>query len=131
MVLIIFVTYWSVYPYKVLLQHAPHKILTPIVYSGESMKYRRVVTKLMDIQGSVSCSIVDGIEYKLPQRISTTKLGLNDSIQILVIPNQIETGTYRYACDVTFDVNPIRKITYHTTTEKFKVIQLTESGSGE
>lgn len=120
--IIILLGYWSFRPYKILDIKSTYKVLTPTVKSGETLKFQRNVDKLVDIQGDVNCSIVDGIEYKLPERKSITMKGIDSSIQMLVIPNQIVTGIYKYVCHITFQVNPIRTIVYYLETEKFKVI---------
>lgn len=115
--------FWVLYPYEVRTDTVlPYKVLTPVVEAGGVLEYQRHTTKLMDIQGTSSCVIADGIEYQLPTRQTTGKPRVDRSIQALTIPTQIQPGTYRYECRVTYRVNPFREITYDTYTEQFKVV---------
>ena len=117
------IAFWSYYPYKVRIDTVlPYKVITPVVEAGGSLQYQRHTTKVMDIQGIASCKIIDGIEYQLPTRITTGEPRVDRSIQLVVIPDQIMPGNYRYVCTVVYRVNPIRTVEYNTTTETFKVV---------
>ena len=126
------IAFWSYYPYKVRIDTvSPYKVITPVVETGGSLQYQRHTTKVMDIQGIASCKIIDGIEYQLPTRITTGKPRVDRSIQLVVIPDQIMPGNYRYICQVSYRVNPIRTIEYKTTTEVFKVVPATDTVKDE
>lgn len=119
--LLLVLGHWSMYPYKILDIKGVYKVITPVVKVGGELRFERNVNKLMQIQGEVNCSIVDGIEYKLPSRKSITMKGMDKSVQSLIIPSQIVPGEYKYVCHLTFQPNPIRTVVYYMETEKFTV----------
>ena len=126
------IAFWSYHPYKVRIDTVlPYKVITPVVETGGSLQYQRHTTKVIDVQGTASCKIVDGIEYQLPTRITSGEPRVDRSIQLVVIPDQIMPGNYRYVCTVVYRVNPIRTVEYNTTTEVFKVVPSTDTDKDE
>lgn len=92
---------------------------------GEPIKLRIVATKQSDLAGDVSWSLVNrdtGEVTYFATRQTTLGPGLNDTlVRVGVIPTRIDPGHYRLDGLVTYNVNPLRMITYRMQSNLFAI----------
>ena len=128
--LVLLITYWLAWPYKIATQNGPAKILTPVVKNGEEVRYTLDFCKYREIvPTSVTRQLVDGVIYTLPAPNSSRVLSLGckvvESSTPIILPGCAECYNRDVYLELisTYQVNPLRRVTVKFTTEKFKVVK--------
>lgn len=127
--LVLLITYWLAWPYKIAEQKAPAKVLTPIVRLGDNLRYELDYCKYMDISPiDTKKQLVNGLVYPLPVP-ATRVLPVGCRVAIadaaIIIPECAECFDHDVHLEIltTYQVNPLRTVTVKFTTEKFKVVK--------
>jgi hypothetical protein len=120
--------YFQFYPFQVLKfantnldGTGYYEVLTKSVARGELLQYKSEFTKLIDLNGEVSCFFVDGVIFKEPTFRTSNPLGINNTVRAKLIPESLPTGTYRYSCEVFYELPMHRIIRYQFYTDIFQV----------
>jgi hypothetical protein len=127
--LVLLITYWLAWPYKIAEQKAPAKVLTPIVKLGDNLRYELDFCKYTDISPiDTKKQLVDGLVYPLPvPAIRVLPVGCRKAIAeaTIIIPDCAECFNKDVYLELisTYQVNPLRTVTVKFTTEKFQVVK--------
>jgi hypothetical protein len=132
-VLVCFVFYWSLYPYKIIEVKEPAKIVgpkmimmngsaTPAVKRGEILTYKMEYTKFMPITAKVRRQLVNDRSICLMEGAGQAKMGRNSVLIDVFIPLNIFPGRYKLQTFYEYEVNPIRTIKYEYDTEWFEIL---------
>lgn len=97
------------------------RVETPDIKAGGVLKYTVDYCKYLDIPGTVSKVLVDGIFIPFAPYVTQSLHGCGTNTVSQELPNFIDSGTYYLDITVEYQVNPIRKIYYHYQTPSFKV----------
>lgn len=111
------------YPFDIAEIHSPYKVLTPIVKAGENLKYQANSEKKLNFPADVACYFEDGVVYKLPERYSDNRVGVNTSILEITVPSTLQPSKYRLHCEINYKIGNIRTIQYEYFTEYFQVVK--------
>lgn len=127
--LVLLITYWLTWPYKIAEQKAPAKVLTPIVRLGDNLRYELDYCKYMDISPiDTKKQLVNGLVYPLPTApIRVLPVGCHKvtASKTVIIPECAECFDHDVHLEIltTYQVNPLRTVTVRFITEKFKVVK--------
>lgn len=129
-IFMILYAWFSFYPFQIIefKQTNPdgtgyYEVITKKVKAGGMFEYQSKFTKLMDLNGTVSCFFLDGIIYKEPSFITNNPMGYNDTIRAKQVPSTLPPGIYRYSCEIFYDMTMHRTIRYQFYTDYFEVIE--------
>jgi hypothetical protein len=117
--------FWRLYPYVIVTYD---QATFGIVESPKSAKQGGVLSyhysfdKRMDVRGDVSKQFVDGIIFQAEKSLVTQRpLGRGHVHCEIPIPETLPPGVYKLRITATYQVNPIRTVTYVHDTEFFEV----------
>ena len=111
-------------PVKVFEVKGDSKILTPVVKTGDYVRYETSYCKYKDIESTVSKVLVNGLFFSYsPYQTRSLKLGCHTVEVFSQIPHFIDAGTYHITISSQFKVNPLRTEVINYKTEEFKVIK--------
>lgn len=123
-VLILFLLYWSLEPFKPVLEINNAKVLTPTVKAGETLLFDYDYCKNQDtISGKVVRYFKDTVTTYLPTQDSNVEKGCGHATLAIDIPKSIMPDKYTFNYEVTYQVNPIKSETYYFESPEFEVIK--------
>ena len=117
--------WWELYPYNVgWVQEAPFTVITPVVQPGGTLIVRGWACRWMNSPGFVYRRFVDGLVYNAPGVVMSFRMGCrrDDEDLLISVPPNLPKGVYHVESDIRFQVNPMRAITYHYSTDQFEVV---------
>lgn len=122
--LIVLLTVWAVYPYKLLvINKEPIEILTKEVGENKPLTYRISYCKYTKLAATVQKSYENSIVFPATTQIGSNDTGCRTVDVSQAIPYELPTGTYRLKIAFTYKPNPIREITIISFTEPFRVTE--------
>lgn len=118
------ITYWMVYPYKVLeFKEGNGTVLTKRVRAGEYVELRQINCKYMPLVSTLNRQFIDSILYQIPLVQANRPVGCSDKIENVPVPKTLPPGDYYINTVISFQVNPIRTVSYTVKTNMFTVIK--------
>lgn len=97
------------------------KILTPIIYRGELLKYELDYCKYKDISGISSRAFINGLIYTMPTVKTNLKIGCNKKIMVIIIPIELPVGKYALRIIYEYKINSLKTIIGEHMTNQFEV----------
>ena len=125
--LLVLVTYWLTWPYKIAEQNGEARVLTPTIKNGETLVYELDYCKYMDLTPIGSRrQVVDGLIYPLPTTTARVlPKGCNTIIASapIIVPECTECFDKDVHLEVTaiYQVNPLRKEEVTFRTQHFRL----------
>ena len=91
------------------------------VKAGDVLQFHWQYCKNRDISAVVSTKFIDTIQYNLKDYTSKRDVGCNDpdSVTGIYIPEVLPSGTYTLEQIFTYQINPIKTITYKIKSNEF------------
>ena len=124
------VTYWMIYPYKIIVFNRNEFIITtPVVYQGNFVHYNNDYCKFMDLPARVTRSFINHLIFTTPVVGVNRPTGCHDFDIAVLIPSELPPGYYQMEMTYQYEVNPIRTITIKENTEEFVVKEATKSAN--
>lgn len=118
------VAFWLLYPYKILTFGPENgKILQKTVYAGQYIRLQQDYCKYQDITSVIDRQFIDSIIYQVPTVRAKRPLGCHKLVEYIYVPYALGPGKYHIYTTITFDVNPLRKITLTVRTDEFTVLK--------
>ncbi len=117
-------TFWNLQPFKpVITIDNGISVIPDTVSAGDTtyLVYKYCKTGAART-GRIVRYISGEVVYFLPVIESNKQPGCGNYKLPLTIPSNIKTDTYTYNVEITYDVNPIKKVTYYFKSRPFKVI---------
>lgn len=117
--------YWQLYPYKILeFKQGNGNILNEnkTVKSGDLIRLRQVQCKYLDIGATINRQFIDTLVYQVNTVMTHRPLGCHDSVELVRVPVVLPSGSYRIRTTISYNVNPIRTVSYTIVTEQFNII---------
>lgn len=100
----------------------PYVVTTKVVHVGEIVYYDANLCKYTDTPGVMNRSIVGNVVYPLSDSTSHVEPGCSENTFGIKLPAQMLPGTYYLQLDIEYQVNFLRRATYHLKTQEFMVI---------
>lgn len=126
-VTIFILTYWLLYPYKILTFNEGNGTIAnenKQVKSGEYLESVQKACKHIKLPATITRQLIDDIVYTLPPATINRPLGCSDNIEYIYISKGIPPGKFKHMITtITYYPNPFRTITYTITTEGFEVVE--------
>ena len=91
--------------------------------AGEPLTFRTAFCKRGHYEAELIYHVEDGVTYLLPRQVTKSDEGCQDFVSSTFITPNIEPGTYKITAIITYQVNPIRKVSYYMESNEFKIIQ--------
>lgn len=118
------IVYWMAYPYKILsFNDGNGTFIDKTVKADDFLQMRQESCKYKDIVSNINRQFVDGFIHQLTPTNNNRPLGCSSSIEYVYVPKSLAPGDYHLRTVISFEVNPIRTISYTVVTEKFTVIK--------
>lgn len=117
-------TFWSLQPFSPVITIVNGiSVIPDTVVAGDTtyLVYRYCKTGSTRT-GRIARYLSGEVVYFLPVIESNKRPGCENYKLPLTIPSNIKTDTYTYNAEITYDVNPIKKVTYYFKSKPFKVI---------
>jgi len=121
MVLMLLITFWLVYPYKIAEFETPFEIVNPVVKRGDRVRYVIKYCKWVDVSPMITKFFVDGVIFETPKSQSIIPVGCGEIISDAYVPKALPAGTYTIKTVAEYKVNPIRTIKIINHTKSFVV----------
>lgn len=119
--LILLLIYWSLQPFRPVLDITNMKVNSKVV-AGEPLLLEYDYCKHQDtISGSVTRYFKDTVVIYLPNIQSNAQKGCGHVIQQIDTPKNISPDTYTLNFEIYYKINPIVDKTYYFETPKFEV----------
>jgi hypothetical protein len=117
-------TWWSIQPLKpIITVDDTIQVIPDTIKAGETTYLVYDFCKAGEAHtGRVVRYISGQVVYFLPVLESNVKPGCQSYRLPLLIPSNIKSDTYTYNAEITYEVNPIKTVTYYFTSKPFKVI---------
>lgn len=129
MISVLVVTYWSIYPYKIIeFREGNGTILNTSVKAGEIIKMRQTQCKYKSLYADINRQFVDTLVFQVNPVMTNRPVGCFDVIELVQVPISLPTGKYRIRTTISYHVNPIRHQTYQVLTNEFTVINPADGG---
>ena len=125
--LLVLVTYWLTWPYKIAEQKGEARVLTPIIKNGETLIYELEYCKYADLVPiETRRQVIDGLVYQLPTAAPRVlPKGCNTIIASapIIVPECAECFDKEVHLGVTaiYQVNPLRKEEVTFRTQHFRL----------
>ena len=118
------ITYWLIYPIKVL-EFGPENgiIITKEVKSGEYVEMKQDFCKYVDVISQVDRQFIDSIVYQVPISYNNRPLGCHKKIEYIYIPKALPPGEYHISTTIRIALNPLRTVIRNVQTNKFIIIE--------
>lgn len=118
------VGWWLIYPYNPITIKSIEIVNTgKTVKAGEYLTYKISYYKNMDIPGTLTRKLVNNYKIDMAESIVTAPIGRDCDKVTIRIPHYADVGTYYLWWSVTYQVNPIRKVTVTFASERFEVVK--------
>jgi len=111
-----------IYPYRLLEVEDPVKILTPLIRSGEHVKYETSFCKYTNLNGMVSKKLIDDYVYVTAPKMVSSDKGCQTIQGFMEIPKYMPSGMYKIGFTVEYQVNFFKTITIKYYSEDFNII---------
>ena len=122
--LVILVTYWLVFPYKILsFNEGNGTFIDTTVKRGEFLHMHQNSCKYMDIPSTINRQFVDGVIYSIVPTNARRPLGCTENIEYIYIPTELPVGEYYISTLISFPPNPLRTVSYTVKTKKFTIVK--------
>lgn len=120
--------FWLNYPYKTIdFRNLPYKTDKENYVQGEYSFYEVTYCKYTDVMPTLKRQFVDGIIFAVPNSKAVLYMGCRTSKVPFQIPESLPPGRYKLTIELTYQMNPIRKITAMNESNYF---QVTRAGVG-
>lgn len=117
------ILYWGLYPYKVVEYKVDYfEMQKNVYYTGEQLTYRTSFCKFGNYSAITTRILKDGVSYLFPAQNSTSLEGCYDFISSSTEVPNVPSGTYTFEMTVTYQVNPIRSVSYTKESKPFEII---------
>ena len=114
--------FWLTFPYDPLTVHDV-RLMNDTVKQGEVLALEVTYTKRMDLTGMGVRWFVDGISYATAPQPGRLPVGENQRIvREVVVPITLPPGEYHLNSIITFEVNPLRSVSYSYDSPPFTVL---------
>lgn len=116
------VIFWSLQPFRpIITLEGPIKTNSPVKMGSDLILTYRYC-KNSNTQGGVVNRYIEGAGvYWLPSIPSNVAIGCKDLVVPIELPRNLAPGEYTYNAEITYEVNPIKKVTYYFKSEPFKL----------
>ena len=96
-----------------------------VVKTGDILKFHWSYCKHRDIAGKVQMKFIDTIQYNLREYQSKRDVGCNDPLAItsLRVPEILPPGDYTLEQIITYEINPLRTVSYKLHSNSFRIIK--------
>jgi hypothetical protein len=118
--------FWLIYPYRTIeYSNIPFPVLNEnkTVVAGNELVFQVEMIRYTDAVTFATRGLVGDFNYTLESQVIKTPRGYNSMIACCLIPQEVESGKYKYISVVSWRVNPLRTITKVTETEEFSVVK--------
>lgn len=123
-VLVGIILYWGLYPYNVVDYKVDYFEMTKEEYKvGEQLTYRTAFCKHGGYSAITTRVLKDGVSYLFPAQNSTSLEGCYDFISSSTEVPNVPEGQYIFEMTVTYQVNPIRTISYTKESKPFMIVR--------
>lgn len=119
--LILLVSFWLFWPYKVAEVETPLKVMNSPVEKGQHIIAEIHFCKYKDVVGVANTELINTLIYHLPTSTGKAPVGCYEKKISWQIPQALPSGNYFLRESVVYQVNPLKKITISFETEKFEV----------
>ncbi len=121
---------WNFYPYETIVFHDPtFPIETKNIHAGDAITYHVDYCKHTDLPATVSRHIVNGYDYTMPSEFTDRPRGCHVVNVSFILPKETPSGTgYSAQIIYRYEVNPLRSILISHSTDKFNVLEASDSG---
>ena len=89
---------------------------------GEPLTYRSDFCKEGDYSSTIIRTLHDGVIYLFPSIESKSEEGCYNFISNTTPTPNVPTGTYIFETEIVYRPNPLREVTYHISSNEFKII---------
>jgi hypothetical protein len=113
-------TFWLVFPYNPL-EIRGVNVLDKEVRAGGFLKYEIDYCKYTDNTSDVTRAFINGIIFTTPSITTNNPLGCHKNVHQIVVPSELPSGEYALRTVWTYQINPLRKVSVSSTTDKFMV----------
>lgn len=123
-ILILLIIYWSLEPFKPIIEINNGRVLTPKIKAGESMLFDYDYCKHRDTDsGQVVRYFKDTVIIYLPTVPSNIRKGCGHATLAIETPKNMSADKYTLNYEVSYRVNPIKTVTYYFESPEFEVIK--------
>lgn len=119
-VILFLVFYWLLFPYNPVKFIGNIKTTKTVYKVDDIVEYKIKYCKYMNIGTMVSRAFIDGVIYAVPLTHANNPIGCRDQNYSIRIPN-IPEGNYKIRIYYTYEVNPLKSITYMVDSNNFKL----------
>lgn len=113
--------YWLYYPYQVLVLKTPIHVVTKTLKPGGLLIYEVEYCKYMNLPAQVTRQLIDTEVHFFPPVTSNLPVGCSKSRRTQELPTLLASDYYHLHITNTYQVNPLRTMTYSWDTEVFEV----------
>lgn len=121
---LITVFYWTIKEYEpIKFNNLPFKVDVQKIKPGEYIIYTVDYCKNSKVVADVDKTFVDGIIYTIPKEPQPfLEEGCHSKQFFMYVPKALPPGIYTIKGVYTFQVNPLKKVSVYTETQKFEVL---------
>jgi len=121
-VLVGVLVYWHLKEYNVINWKINYYEMQKEVYKvGEPLTFRTAFCKTGNVEAELIYQIEDGVVYGMPNRVSKSSEGCKDFVDASLVTPNVPSGEYRLKGIITYQVNPVRKISYTMYSNTFRI----------
>lgn len=114
--------YWWIKPYEVIVWNIDEFEMQKETYEvGEPLTYRTAFCKYGKYEAKTIYTIVDGVTYLLPTKISRADEGCADFVSSTITTPNIASGVYHIEVIIVYQVNPLKEVEYHFSSNDFNI----------
>lgn len=114
--------FWTFYPYTPIVIKNPLQTEKIEYKAGDTLSYKLDYCKYSNTMVSISRSFIDGVIYSMPDVSARNEKGCRVSEINISIPN-LPTGNYQLKVIYSYEVNPIRTVSFTYYSNKFKITE--------
>jgi hypothetical protein len=122
--MILLLIYWSLQPFRPVLEINNMKIVNNKIVAGEPVLLEYDYCKHQDtISGSITRYFKDTVIVYLPNVQSNVQKGCGHVVQQIDTPKNMSPDMYTLNFEISYKINPIVDKTYYFESPKFEVIK--------
>lgn len=119
--LLCLIGWWELMPARVLAPGGKLSVYVKSVEAGEDLVYSLTLCKQIELPSTLHRQLVDTVQWTLPDQQTNFPVGCHEHWLTQHIPRVFTSGKYQLVITITYDVNPIRTISYTFKSEPFMV----------
>ena len=116
--------FWLIFPYKILTFGSENgTFVSKTVRSGEYLEMYQDSCKYINIPSHINRQFIDGIVYQVYPSINNRPMGCSKNIEYIKVPEPLPPGKYFVRTVISFEVNPLRTVSYTVKSEDFIIVK--------